>query len=116
MEKTTDNPILFGIRQSVLDDEHQCSLLKEQLERGYNIPLSVITGIQNGIILAHSCIPTGYKPFEFDVTKLPSVDSTEWKESVSLLVKTERESGHEVKWFESTERALYFIEVHNLSK
>ena len=114
MEKTTDNPILFGIRQSVLNDEQQCSLLKEQLERGYNIPLSVITGIQNGIILAHSCIPSGYKPF--DVTKLPSVDSTEWKKSVSLLVKTEREGRHEVKWFESAERALYFIEVHNLSK
>ena len=113
MEKN-NTPILFGIRQSVLDDNRQCSLLKEQLERGYNIPLSVITGIQNGIILAHSCIPTGYKPF--DITKLPSVDSTEWKESVSLLMKTERENGHEVKWFESTERALYFIEVHNLSK
>lgn len=113
MEKN-NTPILFGIRQSVLDDNRQCSLLKEQLERGYNIPLSVITGIQNGIILAHSCIPTGYKPF--DITKLPSVDSTEWKESASLLVKTERENRHEVKWFESTERALYFIEVHNLSK
>ncbi len=98
---------------NVLEDKEQCSYLKKQLERGYKIPLSVITCARNGIIEAHSCIPTNSKPL--DVTKLPPISSKEWKAALSLLMKTEQEKGYKVKWFESAERALYFIEVYKLS-
>ena len=105
---------MFGIRMNVLEDKEQCSLLKKQLKKGYNIPLSVITSVHEESIEARTCIPTGGKPF--DVTKLPPVSSEEWRELFSRLMISEHLKGHEVKWFESTESVLDFIEKHNLSK
>lgn len=97
--------VLFGIRKNVLEDESNRAFLKEYLPTR-NMALSVITGIiSNCIVDMHSYIPT-YKPL--DLTKLPSPDSKEWQEAITLLIKSE--NGNDVIWFDSTTRAIWYIE------
>lgn len=99
------NDVLFGIRKNVLEDADNRAFLKEYLPNR-NMALSVITGIISGCIVdMHSCIPT-YKPL--DLTQLPSPESKEWQKALTLLIKSEK--GNNVIWFDSEERAIFYIE------